>query len=339
MFLGLFLSLQAASMLIIEQLGYLQQEYLSLKDARIAESRSVLQSLALITVFGLEEVAFLRVHAQRVREVNEIVAANIKRSLVTTLNWASAYLAFSAMLAVQLVAGMPLTYSFVVPATKMVSMLFVTTGFIPKATETWTLLKVSAKKISQFLATPDIAPVYDAPGAPAFARPPSEDGLKLSLQNASFGWQPKQPGSPAEPQSEGRELQETGFQLRGVSLQARAGTLVVIVGSVGSGKSSLLRAICNEMAPTSPGDRSRRLTARRVAYFSQKPWVANRSVLENIRLNLGHDEALLLRCLAAARLGESLSEADLQKCAGRHGGNLSGGQRARLAFARAGYQW
>ena len=65
----------------------------------------------------------------------------------------------------------------------------------------------------------------------ALALPAAETGepaVKLSC--ASFAWAPGEPPT-----------------LRDMSLEARAGQLVMVVGEVGAGKSSLLAAILGEM--------------------------------------------------------------------------------------------
>lgn len=53
----------------------------------------------------------------------------------------------------------------------------------------------------------------------------------------------------------------------------------MIVGDIGSGKSSFLEAILNEMLVSSTSKIS--ITGR-VAYSSQKPWIMSKTLKENI---------------------------------------------------------
>jgi len=82
---------------------------------------------------------------------------------------------------------------------------------------------------------------------------------------------------------------ETGFVLSDVQLRVQPGELVVVVGSVGSGKSSFLRACLGEMEwAQNEGDTSGlqwHLSWRHgttIAYAPQTPWIRNRSLRDNI---------------------------------------------------------
>ncbi len=60
----------------------------------------------------------------------------------------------------------------------------------------------------------------------------------------------------------------------------RAGSLVAVVGSVGSGKSSLLQALLGEMERASGEVAVAAGTA--VAYVPQQAWIQNMTVRENV---------------------------------------------------------
>lgn len=77
------------------------------------------------------------------------------------------------------------------------------------------------------------------------------------------------------------------MQLNGINLKIPKGQLCAIVGSVGSGKSSLLQALVGEMKRTK-GTVS---FGGSIAYASQTPWIQNISLRDNILFGQPYDEA------------------------------------------------
>ncbi|KAJ2785281.1 Canalicular multispecific organic anion transporter 2 [Coemansia javaensis] len=127
----------------------------------------------------------------------------------------------------------------------------------------------------------------------------------------------------------------TGAALGPVTLAIRRGEFVTVVGGVGSGKSSLLSAMCAEM----PLESGRGRVCGSIGYVGQKPWVMNATLRENILLGAPYDKARYREVVAACALAEDfgkLPAGDLTEV-GSRGINLSGGQKARLALARAVY--
>lgn len=115
------------------------------------------------------------------------------------------------------------------------------------------------------------------------------------------------------------------------------GEIVGIYGKIGSGKSTLLAALLGEIF-ASPGSRVI-LRARRRAYAAQIPWLQRGSVRDNIVFGLPYDgvrfQAVLQACALLPDL-KTLPDGD-QTEIGERGGTLSGGQRLRVALARALY--
>jgi len=78
--------------------------------------------------------------------------------------------------------------------------------------------------------------------------------------------------------------------LKDINLSLRAGKLTMIMGSIGSGKSSILLSILNEM-PTSPD--SKITINGSIAYSAQKPWIMSATVKENIVFESAFDQERL----------------------------------------------
>ncbi|KAF0689985.1 Aste57867_18629 [Aphanomyces stellatus] len=126
------------------------------------------------------------------------------------------------------------------------------------------------------------------------------------------------------------------FSLRDVSLTMRAGDLVAVVGAVGSGKSTFVRGILGD-AECTTGAVYRRGS---VAYVGQQPFVQNATLRDNILFGLPYDAARYTRAVQVSCLAadiQMLPSGDRTEI-GEKGINLSGGQRTRVALARAIYQ-
>ncbi|XP_043284228.1 ATP-binding cassette subfamily C member 4-like isoform X2 [Venturia canescens] len=114
------------------------------------------------------------------------------------------------------------------------------------------------------------------------------------------------------------------------------GKLYVVIGAVGAGKSSLLKAILGEMTLSeghvaSVGSRS---------YASQEAWVYGGTVRENILFNSLYNRQRYQRVVKACALlrdFKQFSQGD-QTIVGDRGTSLSGGQKARINLARAVYR-
>eukprot|EP00741_Cyanophora_paradoxa_P013906 tig00020723_g13424.t1 len=121
------------------------------------------------------------------------------------------------------------------------------------------------------------------------------------------------------------------------------GSLVAVVGPVGSGKSALLAALLGELDPEAPRPGSPPPLARcgglSVAYVSQEPWIQNATLRANVLFGEPFDAARYSAAIDACGLRPDLATlpaGDLTEI-GEKGVNLSGGQRQRVALARAVY--
>ncbi|KAG7392330.1 hypothetical protein PHYBOEH_006433 [Phytophthora boehmeriae] len=146
------------------------------------------------------------------------------------------------------------------------------------------------------------------------------DKAVISLQNADFQW-------------EENAMTPT---LIDINLTLEPGTLTVVVGPVGSGKSSLVNAILGEMQQV----RGTHVVRGDVAYASQQAWIQNQTVRDNILFGEPYDAKHYQSVITACQLipdFEMLEHGD-QTEIGERGINLSGGQKARVSVARAMYR-
>lgn len=141
----------------------------------------------------------------------------------------------------------------------------------------------------------------------------------IIISNGSFGWK-----------QDKRVLQN-------VNLTINQGETVAIVGPVGSGKSTLCKALIGEV-PVCTGD-IRASHSRSIGYCDQQPFLINASIRQNITGFGPLDPALYGTILEATMLDvDMLTFPDGDSTViGNDGIALSGGQRQRLSIARALY--
>ncbi|KAJ7508941.1 hypothetical protein B0H11DRAFT_2169002 [Mycena galericulata] len=144
------------------------------------------------------------------------------------------------------------------------------------------------------------------------------------------------------------ESQNNKFELRDISVLFPEGKLSVITGPTASGKTALLMAILGEMTLL-PGGRiimAKNLSQidehgnmHGISYAAQSPWLRHQSIKDNILFGYPYDEARykqVIECCALQPDLDMLEDGDATEI-GARGVNLSGGQKARVALARAVY--
>nr|CAD7444835.1 unnamed protein product [Timema bartmani] len=153
------------------------------------------------------------------------------------------------------------------------------------------------------------------------------------VQNGTFSW-----GSDDPP------------VLKNINLKLPQGSLVAVVGTVGSGKSSLISALLGELDKLT----GRVNTKGSIAYVPQQAWIQNCTLRDNIIFGKSMDHSTYLRVIEACALKpdlEMLPAGDQTEIGEKAnyiakdreigdlilGINLSGGQKQRVSLARAVY--
>ncbi|OQE14835.1 hypothetical protein PENFLA_c035G01769 [Penicillium flavigenum] len=146
----------------------------------------------------------------------------------------------------------------------------------------------------------------------------------LSLQNVRFGWK-----SPSPPETPGITLKLES---------SRTGTIIILVGPVGCGKSTFLKGLAGE-TPVLEGELF--IMYPDLAFCDETPWLSNASIRNNI---VGENPSTFDSDWYRTVVSACALDLDLKKMAagdqtsvGSKGSKLSGGQRQRIAIARAVY--
>lgn len=121
-----------------------------------------------------------------------------------------------------------------------------------------------------------------------------------------------------------------------MNIEVNPGELLVVIGSVGSGKTCLLYAILSEIERVS-GTLSLNGT---ISYSPQESWCFGGSIRDNILLGQEIDRKRYQSVIKACGLERDLKlfPAGDQTFVGEKGYTLSGGQKARVTLARAVYR-
>ncbi len=183
---------------------------------------------------------------------------------------------------------------------------------------------VCAERISEVLST---TPAITSPATPK--RPDVATGV-IEIVDATFSY----PGADRP-------------VLQGISLTARPGTTTAVVGSTGSGKSTLISLICRlfdvtdgTVAVDGIDVRDHDLEAlwSTIGLVPQRGYLFSGTVAENLRYgkaDAGDDEMWDALRVASADSFVSAHPDGLEMRVAQGGINFSGGQRQRLAIARA----
>ncbi|KAI1286714.1 ATP-binding cassette sub-family C member 3 [Halotydeus destructor] len=183
-------------------------------------------------------------------------------------------------------------------------------AMVPFLISAGTAFLVAKKRIDAYLGCDELNP--DDIGR-------EEDEKKaIEIKEGAFSWEGKGESTLSE-----------------INLRIEKGKLVAVVGTVGSGKSSLVSALLGDMEKI----KGKVNISGSVAYVPQQAWIQNATVKQNIVFtgiaNQAKYEAVIASCALKADL--KILEAGDKTEIGEKGINLSGGQKQRISLARAVY--
>ena len=155
--------------------------------------------------------------------------------------------------------------------------------------------------------------------------------VAVEIKDGTFVWSHNEHEGDEEAALDSPEV-----ALADINFAAKKGQLTCVVGRVGSGKSTLFKALLGEVPAAGAADIT---ICGSVAYCLQSPWILNGLVKQNILFGCRYNREWYNRTVDACELTTDfkvLPDGD-RTVVGEKGISLSGGQKARVALARAVY--
>ena len=185
--------------------------------------------------------------------------------------------------------------------------------------------RAASKRINQLMQIEPIEPLKD------------DQSLNLGvmeIEGGNFNWE-----DPKYFQIfEGKKMNsktKNNFILKNISLRINKGEFVAVIGKVGSGKSSLILALMDEMVRHNGEVRKN----GKIAYISQETFLQNDTIQNNITFGKKFEEEKFQETIKICQMLPDLAILPGREKTeiGERGINMSGGQKQRINISRAVY--
>lgn len=308
-------------------------------DNRVKLVKELILAIRIVKYYAWERPFKRNIEESRKLEIKEYRALHIARALMMLflLNVPPLGIGFTFFF-----YGLKntLSTSVVFTSLSLLNVLRMPFVFLPVMLSIGTQYAVSLDRIMNFALRDELPPLPISKG---------KKNSGLSIKDGDFSWESivEAKERAFEEHTEGMSEKEKSkvdkeslefdqkVFLRNINLEVKKGELVMVVGSVGSGKTSLALAFLGEMHKTK-GELS---VNSPIAYVAQEAWIINATVRDNILFGRPYDKKRYDDVIRACSL---ISDFKLFKAGdlteiGERGTNLSGGQRQRINVARAMY--
>jgi ATP-binding cassette, subfamily C (CFTR/MRP), member 1 len=313
------------------------------KRARTKRTNESIGNMKLLKVQSWEDEFANDIDRHRREELRRHRTRGIVRAINSAFSNAVPSLVLVVTLTAYAKTGQPILASTIFTAISLFNQLRFPLFFYPNVIDSLASGKNALRRISSYLTSEELTTYvnYQTP----------MDGGRIEMRHGSFLWATSQEtvnGEVAPP-----ELPA----LCDVNLTVEPGEIVAVVGSTGSGKSALVKALLGELAPVpkmlvvnrngvTNSSQTEGLMMRpevkmhgNVGYCSQDAWLPKGTLRDAVVFGREFDESRYIQALYDAGLDQDMASGTLHSDmdVGEKGSNLSGGQRARVALGRALY--
>ncbi|CAK7301445.1 ATP-binding cassette sub-family C member 2 [Vulpes lagopus] len=310
---GVMILLIPVNGLLASKSRAIQVKNMKNKDKRLKIMNEILSGIKILKYFAWEPSFKNQVHELRKKELKNLLTFGQMQSVMVFLLYLTPVLVsvitFSVYTLVDSNNVLDAEKAFT--SITLFNILRFPLSMLPMVISSLLQASVSRERLEKYLGGDDL-------DTSAIRRDSSSDKA-VQFSEASFTWD-----------------QDSEATIRDVNLDIMPGQLVAVVGTVGSGKSSLMSAMLGEME-----DVHGHITIKgTIAYVPQQSWIQNGTIKDNILFGSKLDEKRYQQVLEACALLpdlEVLPGGDLAEI-GEKGINLSGGQKQRISLARATYQ-
>ncbi|TYJ55637.1 hypothetical protein B9479_003669 [Cryptococcus floricola] len=339
------------------------QDLLKARDKRIGVMNELIGAIQFIKFFAWIEQWKNRATTARANEMKQMI-----RSLVNGI-WFSLLWSLAPILVTLVsffcfivIEKRELTVSVAFTAISLFTMLRLPLNIIPTYVVVLLQALVSVKRIEDFLEEDEVPDWVSSLKRSGDAR--ETQVTRIGFENATFRWNSGKQSEPSESKpppaadsldrsiltDESTVVEDSFFTLSDLNIDFPLGKLSVVTGPTGCGKSALLTALLGEMELLDGKSYLPKYTTQvdaetglknSIAYAAQTPWLQQMSIKNNILFGEPFDEERYEMVLDACALNpdlDILEDGDMTEI-GAKGVSLSGGQKARVALARAVYSY
>ncbi|KAH9081540.1 hypothetical protein EDB83DRAFT_2214476 [Lactarius deliciosus] len=354
----------------------IQKGVMTARDKRMGVLNELIGAIKFIKFFAWEGRWIDRVSDARATEIKWMIKSRLN-SIMFQMLWSCAPVLVSiTSFLVFVLQGNELTVSIAFTAIALFNMVRLPLNIIPTWI-VQILQAVALDRIATYLDEDEVNEQVSSLKKSPFGTSGADDGSAkgLGIENGSFKWNEVEEKGDKNGQNEAdknaknaapstddtaqdadgterdsivaSDASEHRFELRDINITFPERQLTVVTGPTASGKTALLMALLGEMTTLSGtiilSKRSSLVDdfglTHTVAYAAQSPWLRHQTIKDNILFGYPYDEARYNAVVEACALKpdlEVLEDGDATEI-GARGVSLSGGQKARVALARAVY--
>lgn len=321
----------------------LQGSLMKHKDARSKLMSEILNSIKSIKLYSWENPMLERLKS--IRNGKELLVLRNLGILSAFINGIWDSIPFAVAVASFICSGVfgntVLTPDVIFPAITIFDLLTEPIIVLPSILSRISESKVAIDRLINLFVMEEL----EVEGLERTYRPLKKGEEAVTLKNASFLWTKEEPKEIKPPVDEENDIENSQpkeeinpVALTDINYVAKKGELSCLVGRVGTGKSTLLKAILGTMLVDYKPETVLKVNGS-IAYCAQNAWILNATVRDNILFGRKYNKAFYEETIAACELTkdfEVLPDGD-RTVVGEKGISLSGGQKARISLARAVY--
>ncbi|XP_014786272.1 multidrug resistance-associated protein 1 [Octopus bimaculoides] len=308
---SLLIVLTPVNLYITRIVGRYTLTQMEVKDKRLGIINQVLFGIKVLKLYAWESLFQKKISTVRREELNLLKKANLILSVIWFLWEVSPFMVMIASFATYIfVTGHSISVQTAFVSQSLFNLMKVPMNLLPEIFIYLAECSVSLKRVNKFLNSEDVdlnIICHDLP-----------PGEAIKIQDGYYSW--------------GNSKEET---LKNINLTIPEGSLVALVGTVGSGKSSVLSCLLGDMHKKSGSV----YVKGSVAYVPQEAWIQNATIKDNILFGKKCDAKAYQQVIDFCSLTHDLDilPGGDQTEIGEKGINLSGGQKQRVSLARASY--